>query len=93
MMKLVKYMFWNLLYKFRPSPKNGEELIKMLMRTRNPFSKFEPHLYRNEEGKMWQIYFKDEIDYVETRTIKVEAHISRETGHVVGFNVWDEELK
>ena len=39
------------------------------------------------------MYFSDEYDYTERRTITVEAHIGRDSGHIVGLNIFDETLK
>ena len=56
-------------------------------------NKFSPQIYRNEDGKMWEIYFKDEDGYVESREMRVKAQISRETGEVVGIKILDEFLR
>lgn len=56
-------------------------------------NKFSPQIYRNEDGRMWEIYFKDEDGYVESRDMRVKAQISRETGEVVGIKILDEFLK
>lgn len=56
-------------------------------------NKFSPQIYRNEDGRMWEIYFKDEDGYAEAREMRVKAHISRETGEVVGIKILDEFLK
>ena len=56
-------------------------------------NKFSPQIYRNEDGRMWEIYFKDEDGYVEARDMGVKAQISRETGEVVGIKILDEFLK
>ena len=56
-------------------------------------NKFSLQIYRNEDGRMYEIYFKDEDGYVEDREMRVKAQISRETGEVVGIKILDEFLK
>lgn len=56
-------------------------------------NKFLPQIHRNEDGRMWEIYFKDEDGYVEARDMRVKAQISRETGEVVGIKILDEFLR
>jgi len=42
---------------------------------------------------MWHVYFSDEDSYTARHTLPLDVHISRETGKIVGFNVWDETLQ
>jgi hypothetical protein len=63
-------------------------------RLRPPWWKFEPCVIRNEDGNMWQVYLRDSRSYtVPHQVLRVELHRDIETNEVVGFNVFDENLK
>ena len=91
-MPLVKWVFWSVAYWFVPQEKNLEAAVKRMVRTNYPYRKFKPCLMHNDAGRQWEIYFDNETDYVETRWIPVVAHIGRETGSIVGVNIYDDTL-
>ncbi len=91
---LVKWAFWNAVYLFRPSSKDLAAYLTRGGRTRWPWRKFKPAVLRNDDGKQWEIYLSDDMSYTDSQVmLKVLAHISMETGNIVGFTVWDETLK
>lgn len=92
-MKTMRWLFWRVVYLFRPQPK---ELLPYLLRgerLRPPWWKFEPYVWHNPDGMMWHVYLADERSYTRPdQTLRVELHIGEESGRVVGFNVFDESL-
>ena len=93
-MKTICWIFWTIIYWCSPEAKDFHAYWLKDCRTRNPWWKFRPYIYRSKHGKMWQIYFKDEQCYSKTVniTIRCDLTISQETGEVIGIDLWDEEL-
>lgn len=93
----ARWAFWRTWYLFHRERDGGvEELVRWMQRSnrkRWPWWTFKPHLYRNDDGNMWQVYLSDESTYTERRTLKLDVHISQDTGDIVGMNLWDETLK
>jgi len=88
----IRWAFWKIYYFFQPEPKDFHTLINKGIRTRPPWWKFEPNVWYNESGKMWHIWFNDDMCYSEFREMKVDVSISRKTGKIVGLVVYDWQL-
>ena len=86
-------MFWCLCYIGFYRPTSLEACLLAKERTRPPWWRFKPFLYRNEEGGMWEIYLSESESYVKSGMLEVELMCSQETGEVVGLNIWDERLR
>ena len=94
MTKLLRYCYWRTVYLFRRRPADLDEFLDKVTRTRWPWWEFRPSVLRNEVGRMWQVYLAEERGYTEPGvTLTVNAHVSRETGRIVGFDVHDEDLE
>lgn len=77
----------------RPTPCDLAAWITEAKRTQQPWRKFKPSVFRNHDGKQWQVYFTAERDFtVSNRTLMVEPHIGQESGKVVGLTIRDEAL-
>lgn len=93
MTKFIRWLFWNAAY-LCYRPKAFEAYLESRMRCRWPWRKFKPVTYHNDYGGMWHVWLSDERCYTEPpRTLKVDLHIGFESGKVVGFDVWDEDLE
>ena len=69
-----------------------DEAIVMGMRTM-PLT-FKPSVYYNEHGRMWSVCLANEPFYVRPhQTLTVETWVSDETGEIIGFDVWDKNLR
>ena len=93
MRKLLTYLFWKVHYACRPAPTSLESHVQRGIRTRLPWWKFRPVVFRNNEGSMWHIYLTEERSYTKRGMIEVDIHIGQDSGDIVGFNVWDETLR
>ena len=93
-MKLFRWVFWSFIYGFRREPHDLKSWLTRSTRTWPPWWKFKPIAYRNDDGKMWQIWLKDEVAFTRSRQmLNVELQIGQESGEIVGLNIWDENLK
>ena len=93
----TRWAFWRAWYFFANSrggrPAEFLVWLKQSDRKRWPWWTFKPCLRHNDDGNMWHVYFSDEDSYTARHTLPLDVHISRETGKIVGFNVWDETLQ
>ena len=92
----IRWAFWNVAYLFRWRWRRESlgQFFKRYGRTRNPWRKFKPVTHHNDAMKEWTIYLTNEASYTRTRyMLPVDIHISDKTGEIVGFDVWDENLK
>jgi hypothetical protein len=90
--KYVRWLFWSVVYLFRHRPTTVQELMTWAIRTCKP-GKFKPHVIRNDRWKGWDVWFENEADYTERRTIEIEAKVSIASGRIVGMQVYDETLE
>ena len=90
--KYAMWAFWSLAYLFRPTPRELGACLLRGQRTRKPWFKFAPHVWHNDNGFQWNIYFSGSSDYVEHRRVPIEVHVDMDTGAIVGFTVFDELL-
>ena len=94
-MKTITWLFWRFFYFFRNRLPGQQDLAYYLIMGKRcwyPWKKFKPSVYRNDDGKMWQIWFSEEEAYTERCFVDVECHIGMESGKIVGFDIWDEML-
>jgi hypothetical protein len=96
-MKLIRYLFWNLVYLFdyRKSV-TVNDWIKRFKRTRNPFRKFKPSVYFNEGLNEWQVYLKDcrSITWpLRNVTLSLNIMVDSDSGEIVGFDLFKKELE
>lgn len=82
------WLFWTVVYWFRPRPKTIEAFLIKSVRTWWPWWTFKPHVFRNEDGKQWEVYLDEEPHYTEMRTIRLPVMIG-ESGKLVGVKLWD----
>ncbi len=83
-------LFWRIAYCFCPRPATWSKGLKRLQRTGPmPLSKqFKPHVCHN--GNEWEVWLGDEPSHTEPGVLlTVDAHVSNETGKVVGLSVLD----
>ena len=86
------WAFWSVVYLPVPwSTDLGKSLIR-ISRTVPP-RRWKPHVFRNDDGHMWQVLLKNQATYTTQKTMKLDVHVSQETGEIVGLNLWDELLK
>lgn len=93
MRKFVTWLWWRAHYICRPTPKSLEGYLLRGMRTRWPWRKFRPSVWRNDDGRQWHVYLADEQSFTERRHIVLECAIGMESGDIVGFIVWDSTLR
>lgn len=98
MWKLIKFAWWNIYYlpwKFRGyyPRKIDERFFLMVSRTSWPWRTFKPYVWHNEDGKRWHVHFEADSDRVVHLRLPVNAHVSQETGMIVGLTIRDETLK
>ena len=92
-MKYIRWLFWLCCYAIAPRPKSLKSFIRKIERTRAPWWKFKPYVWRNSDGKMWEVRFSPERCYTQTMMLQVEAKIDCETEEIIGFNIFDEIRK
>jgi hypothetical protein len=88
-MKLIKWLFWKIVYLVQPKPRDLEKGFVWLERTRYPYRKFKPLIRWNEDGKQWHIHFTNDSYVTRTGTITGHLHVNREDGSIVGFTISD----
>lgn len=92
--KFIRWLFWNVVYVGRHQPGELGAYLDRRMRCRWPWKKFNPSVYHNDDGNEWHVYLSGERSYTRARqALKVDLHIGMETGQIVGFDVWDENLR
>lgn len=87
MTKFLRYIFWSVVYVFRPKAVTFDAYMLRGMRTMFPWKRFKPHVWYNEDGRQWEVYLTDESDYTEYRTLSVVCHVGMDTGDIVGFTI------
>jgi hypothetical protein len=93
MNKYLRWIFWKGYYAAAGMPTAiGPAWMKWAERTRPPYWKFKPNLYRSEEGRRWEVTLDGESDYSQRGSIKCDLHIGRDSGRIVGFSINDEDL-
>lgn len=93
LMRYVKWAFWSVYYRTIPYPKSVEQIILRHVRTTSPWYKFSPYVRHDNDWNAWQIYLSDESYYVKpSQSIKVNVHISFDSGKIIGFSIYDESL-
>lgn len=93
MVKLIRYLFWNVVYCLQPRSTEFIAFLARHDRCRWPWKQFRPSVWHNDNGNLWHVYLADKWSYTEPRTLKLDCHVDMESGDIVGFNVWDEVLK
>lgn len=93
MKRLLRYLFWRLVYVFRRRPRTFDAFLLWGTRCRPPWWKFKPSLFRNDAGNQWEVYLANERCHMKRGILAVELHIGCDTGQIVGFTVFDEVLK
>ena len=93
--KYIQWLYWKTVYLFLPIPKEIKPFVLMIFRTRAPWWKFKPHVFRNPDSYyQWQVFLENDADYVKPRqSLIVDLHISQETGRIIGFSFWDSDLE
>lgn len=95
MKRFLAWLFWRTFYLGRVQSRRKplEVWFRRLDRTRWPWQKFKPHVWYNDDGNQWHVYFTDERCYVESRELRVKAYIGDDTGDIVGLTIYDETLR
>lgn len=91
--KYARWAFWSAWYLFHRTPNELGAWLVRSERTRPPWWTFKPTVWHNDHGRQWEVYFKDDPDYCRIQTMQVDAHISRDTGEIVGLTIYDETLR
>ena len=93
-MSYIRWLFWELVYLFRRTPKDLGGFLIMSHRRRRPWWKFKPNLFHSDAGSEWHIYFEDAQCYTASRImLMVDLHIAFDGSRVTGLNIWDESLE
>jgi len=91
--KILRWVFWHIVYAVRPRPKEVEAYLACMNRLRSPWWRFKPSVYHNPDGKMWHVYLDNESTYtVPHRCFRVDLHVGEKSGRIVGLDIWDESL-
>ena len=93
MIRFIVWMFWCFYYVCLPPSRDFKKYLLLCERTHPPWRKFQPNVYRNDDGNRWQIYLSDEPWYSEKRSIEVYCFIGIDSGDIIGFDIYDEILK
>lgn len=94
MLKFARWLFWVVVYAFRPtSTQSPEGYLTRCLRTIWPWAKFRPGAWHNDDGNQWHVTLTDEREFTQPRTITLDCHIGFESGDIVGFTIYDEILK
>ena len=93
MYRFLRWVWWNAYYCWRPRPRDLRTWLARSMRCRPPWWRFRPHVWHNDAGGYWEVWFAEDRDYTERRVLVCDVSVSLETGQVVGLKVWDEVLK
>lgn len=95
MTRFVRWLFWTLAYAIiLPKPKTLDTVLRRGQRTWWPWRKFKPCARHNDIGGFWEVYLADDPSYTTSRRrLIVDLHISRAMENVVGFDVYDSDLK
>lgn len=91
-MKTIRWLFWSAYYGIFGYPKTLDAYINATMKTWNPWRRFKPSLYHNDDLREWQVWFEDDLPYCCRETMSLEVFRSDRTGRIVGLKVWDELL-
>lgn len=92
-MKTITWLFWKVYYLFTPRPHNARTCITKLFRTRSPWWKFKPYIYRCEALSRWEVWFnRDERTISRLVKMNVWAEMTKD-GRILGLHINDEDLK
>jgi len=93
-MKYMRWAFWRVVYLFLRKPRDLTDWLTKSERIRPPWWQFRPNVWHNDDGRMWHVWLDNESAYTKSeQDLRVELHVGQETGRIVGFNVWDENLR
>ena len=93
MKRWFAWAFWSVVYLFRRQPTDLDRYLLRITRTSLPWWRWKPNVFRNEDGRMWEVQLTNEATYSERRTLTIDVKVSMETGRIVGLDLWDELLK
>ena len=97
MKRFTVWLFWRVWYvgrmRPRPGPKSLEIWCTRAIRCRWPWKKFNPHIWHNDDGKMWEVWLSDEQCYGESRRMTLDVLIGRDSGDIVGLKLYDSDLR
>jgi hypothetical protein len=91
-MAYLQWIFWKVWYFLRPVENDLGAVMTWAMRTRKPWFKFRPNVYRNEEGRSWTVVLDDVSYYCQLGTLRCDLLIEQGSNRIVGFDIWDSEL-
>ncbi len=86
----LRWLGWSAFYLFVPKPKDLDAHLTRGWRTRPPWWTFKPCVWHNDDGKQWEVWFRNDIGYTTTEWVRCEVHRSFETDEIVGLTIWDE---
>lgn len=92
--KYFRWLFWNAYYlpQFR-QPRKLSQWLTRVKRTQWPWWKFKPHLFRNDDGRQWEIYFSNASAVYSRETITLDVGRDMDTGEIVAFTIYDEVMR
>ena len=93
MTSYIRWAFWSVVYLFRIKPKDLDDWMLRTERTWKPWFKFKPHVWHNDNGKLWEIHLDNERNYSKTVNITLDVEVGLETGKIVGFRIYDSQLQ
>ena len=92
MVRFTAWLFWTVAYAFRSRPVDLGAVLLKGQRCWWPRERFRPHVWHNDVGQLWDIWFTDERPHTEHRMRDVDVHIGMESGDIVGLTVRDKTL-
>ncbi len=91
-MKLIRWLFWNVVYVFRRFPTDVDAFVTMRQRCLWQ-RKFRPYVRHNDDGECWSVCLADDRSYTHTHEqMRCVPHFSEKTGRVVALTIYDSEL-
>ena len=89
-----KWAFWNLAYLVYRPENTMHGWVTKAIRTRKPWWKFRPCVYRNADGKEWEITLGDERCCTHIRQkIELDVGVGFDSGKIVSLDIPDESLR
>lgn len=95
-LRTIRWIFWNVVYRilhlfYRHRSLTG--LVVELDRTRSPWWKWEPDIFYNEAGQLWEIWFENDSSWAQTENVRLTVHRAQSDNRVVGLIVYKELLE
>ena len=92
-MKLLRWTFWNVVYRFRSTYfTDMAQFMEYVDRTLPPWRKFSPNTWHNDDCGLWEVCLSGDSNVWSYETITIEVGRSMETGEINALTILDEQL-